>query len=182
MAESGKTAYSDSDLKIIAGLAIGLTIEKIADLAEISVSTVKRRKSATEIARGEAIMRGLIAQGETKTLEKVARDANERMTDVFDRAFALSEKLLNKAEALGDGATVEQLADIHKNFTMWAAKYKLSEAPKRLRHEGSVSHLHGVIQLTAEDKATLMGALRVTQAANKGLIAGADDVIDVDAN
>jgi hypothetical protein len=69
---------------------------------------------------------------------------------MFDRALAISEKALQRAEALGDSITAEEIAAIHKDFTLTFAKFSASEAPKRLEVGGQVEHVHHFLDDTLD--------------------------------
>lgn len=106
---------------------VGVDPEFFRDLSSF-VSTLKDEVIATEISRRQTALK-----------------AEDRIKAVFDRSFRITERLIDKAEEMGDEITVEQAMEIHKNITMWAAKFAASEAPKRVEVKGAFDHKHQVV-------------------------------------
>lgn len=86
----------------------------------------------------------LRAKNTTKAELATAVGAQERIKAVFDRALTITERLIEKAESLGDDLTLAEAMDIHKNLTQWAAKFVASEAPKRLQVESEHVEVHKI--------------------------------------
>lgn len=136
------TIFDDTDLKIGFGRALGISLEKLSEICGVAVSTISRRVQEIRVQRAESIGRMMVAQQGAKIAEDVARSASERMKGVFDKSFQLTERLIKKAESMGDDISLETLMDIHKNLTVWATRYTLSEAPKRIQMSGGQIHAH----------------------------------------
>lgn len=76
---------------------------------------------------------------------EVAEVAEARIKKLFNRAFAITETLIDKAERLGDQITISEAMEIHKAITQWAAKFAASEAPRRMEFAGTVNHDHKLV-------------------------------------
>lgn len=109
------------------------------------------------------------------SVAEVVEEAQTRIKRMFDRSFLLSEKLLERAEELGDEASIEQLMEIHKNMTMWAAKFAASEAPKRLKVEGgaTIEHIH--VMSFAEARNAITAKAEIERIYPKGLLEAPPD-------
>ena len=77
-----------------------------------------------------------------------AQSNEAKIGAIFTRALALTEKALEKAEKLGDEATLDGLVEIHSKITVWASKFAASEAPKRVEIGGKVQHVHVLVDDT----------------------------------
>ena len=181
MVEAGKSSFSDRDLKIAACLALDFTVERTADVVESSISTVKRTKGDSNVARVEAIFRTVLAQSEAKQAESASKSASERISTIVDDGLAVVERAVARAKAKGDEIELREVLAVKKAVTDFL-EYQMSKAPKRVQVDGSHTHTNIHAVLSAEDVKTLMESVRITQAATKGLIGGDADVIDVDAN
>lgn len=176
----------DDRLRVAAAIGFGLTIEKTAEFAGVSGSTVKRWKDDPEIkgvaaivSAGLSVWRALNVDSE---LANINETAEKRIKRLFDRSFLLSEQALKRAEMDGDKVTLEQLMAIHENFTKWAAKYAASEAPKRLDvNQTTTKTVYHVVGL-ADAENILSTQKQLQQIAPKALIAGGQPVIDVIAD
>jgi hypothetical protein len=80
--------------------------------------------------------------------------AVEQIRSVFERSIALTNGLIDRVmeaqqvrcESCGQGeVSIDQLIEIHKSLTTWAAKFTASEAPKRLKLEGGTTTTHVII-------------------------------------
>lgn len=134
--------FDDAELKLGIARGLDLTVEKSAEAASISLSTANRWIVDDKIKRLISITRTAAAGRAEKVATDVVRTAQQRMMWVFDEAFKLTEKLIEKAKEKGDKLTSEELMEIHKNITVWAAKYNVSEAPKRLESYNQNTHVH----------------------------------------
>lgn len=142
-----KADLTDSDWQIAIGYASGMTQEAIAEHLGVSSETIRLRKQDPErhqLDRRTALAEAILARQWAKKLAREGESAEERLKGFFDRSFRVSEALLRKIEAQGDGAEVADLMEVHKNFTMWAAKFAASEKPKHVKTEiaGEVTHTH----------------------------------------
>lgn len=135
-------SFDDKELKLGIARGLDLTVEKAAELAEVSMSTANRWILDDKIKRLISITRTVCAQRTEKVTAEVANDARTRMSKIFDSALTKTEQLLRKMDEKGDNATVEELMEVHKYITMSAAKYQLSEAPKRIKIDEEHRHLH----------------------------------------
>lgn len=134
--------FDDKELKLGIARGLDMTLEKSCEIAEISMSTGNRWIVDDKLKRLIALTKTVVAQRTEKMTSEVVRTAQQRMMWVFDEAFKLTEKLIEKAKGRGDELTAEELMDIHKNITVWAAKYNVSEAPKRLESYNQNTHVH----------------------------------------
>jgi hypothetical protein len=146
-------AKDDLDIKFGICSGVGLTVEATAELCDVSRTTfyehTKKNLAAFDRWRrfGEQLKLKAIEPAVKKA--EVASTNEERMSAVFLRGLSLSEKLLQKIEDKGEEATIEELRDIHKQFTRWAAPWAASQAPKRVQIEGEVVHAHTMLDETA---------------------------------
>lgn len=83
-------------------------------------------------------VKALDASRAAKSVTLVTEKAETRIKNIFDRSFRITEKLIDKAEKLGDNITVKEAMAIHENITVWASKFVASEAPKRF--DGTMTH------------------------------------------
>lgn len=148
MENSPESSFSDLDIKIGVARALGLSNEKTAEVADCSISTVKRRIVEPDIKRLEALARTILTLADANKASAVVATAQERVSALFDRAFLITERLIQKAEDLGDLITLEQAMDIHKNLTVWAGKHVVSEAPKRLEVDQKHEVTHRMVPST----------------------------------
>lgn len=168
----------DDRLRAAVAFGFDLIAEKAAEFAGVSLSTVKRWKSDPEMLAVSEAVRACHSVSRSRDLESAATevltDNTSRMKSVLDRALKQTERALTLIENEGS-PDFQQLLAVHQNFTMWATKFFVSEAPKRLQMEGSHTHTHvHVISLAeaANHHAT-------KQLVSVPLIAGVADVIDV---
>lgn len=178
---SRRSGCDELSHRVAVGRALGWTLERIAESTERSVSTIHGRTSDPEVVQLEALTRTMLAQSEAKSVEKAVKTAKERMAFIFDASFRQTELLLQKAEAKGDELTIDQLMEIHKNITVWATKYELSEAPKRMQVEGSHTHTHVHTLSLAEAENVIATRRQLTSVQERPLIAGETNVIDAEA-
>lgn len=74
----------------------------------------------------------------SKNVSLVAEKAETRIKRMFDRSFRITERLIEKAEKLGDDITIKEAMEIHDKITVWSSKFAASEAPKRF--DGTTTH------------------------------------------
>lgn len=138
----------DVDWKIAVCLGLGMSQEKCAEHLGITRQTIfnHTKKDPEFFQSAVATVKAIRDLTQTANISSAALAAEDRIKSFFDRSFRLSEQLLTEAEQ--NGADPAQLMEIHKNFTMWAAKFAASEAPKRMKFEGSIEHEHKLIDAT----------------------------------
>ncbi len=168
---------SGEQIRAAVARGLGFSHAKVAEFSCVSESTVKRWQSTPEydslvsvVAECNAIFRSTATQ---ETLADATKSAAERVASLFDRAFKLTEKLIAKAEQDGDSATIEDLMEIHKNITVWAAKHVVSEAPKRMQIESTNKHEHVHVFSLAEAENLLATKNELARVQPKALIAEA---------
>lgn len=146
-------AKDDLDIKFGICSGIGLTVEATAELCDVSRTTYYERtkKNLPTFNRWHDFAAKLRERAIAPAIKKaeVASTNEERMSAVFLRALTLSEKRLERAEALGEEISDEELRAIHKDFTKWAAPWAASQAPKRIQVGGEVVHTHTLLDDTA---------------------------------
>lgn len=160
--------FDDKELKLGIARGLDLTVEKSAEAAEVSMSTANRWILDDKIKRLISITRTVAAGRAEKVATDVVRTAQQRMMWVFDEAFKLTEKLIEKAKEKDDKLTTEELMDIHKNITVWAAKYNVSEAPKRLESYNQNTHVHAHV-IGFADAAHILETRRIIAAAQQSI-------------
>lgn len=167
--------YEETDRRIAIALGVGMPIDRAADYLGISPTTIYNHLDSPSRAFIDTLkseIEAAIAVKGARIAEKANKTIETRIKDLLDRSFTLTEKAIEKAEALGDDATLPQLIEIHENFTKWATKFVTSEAPKRLALEGQVDHVH-----THQISGALMARLDRLEAERRPAITG--EVIDV---
>lgn len=137
MTEPRRTSFCD-DLTHEIGIArgLGFTIERAAEVCGASESTVKRRLAEPSTIQIEALTKKLLALSEQKIAEVAFEDAKSRISRILAKSLGASERLVDEALASGD---FTQLLTAHK-VGEWAARFEVSEAPKRLKVEQSHEH------------------------------------------
>lgn len=168
----------DDRLRAAVAFGFDLTAEKTAEFAGVSLSSVKRWKTDPEITAVTETVRACHSIARSRDLESAATDAltdnAERMKRVLDRALRQTERALTAIEN-EENPDFQQLLAVHQNMTMWATKFFVSEAPKRLQMEGSHTHTHVHVISLAE----AANHHETKQLVSRPLIAGAANVIDV---
>lgn len=139
-------------IKCAIARGVGLTLQQTADVTQTSMSSVQRYLRDDICPEIEAFTRGAAAMNHTIAVEGVQKSATDRMEWVFDNSFKLTERLIKRALDKGDEATAEELMEIHKNITVWAAKYRMSEAPRRLQIDATHAHEHKHVVTLSEAK------------------------------
>lgn len=134
---------------------LGLTVEETVSACGLSSNQTYYNRTAKDAARFDALRTFTEARAEQIVAKRVGKISTsvsneERIGQLFGRALALSERLLSKAEEKGDDITLDELSEIHKTFTQWAAKYAASEAPKRIQVGGQVEHVHVLADETVD--------------------------------
>jgi hypothetical protein len=119
----------------------------------------------------ESLVRTCVAQSDQKVAEAAFEDAKGRITRILAKALGASEALVDRAIESQD---FSQLRDAH-NVGMWAAKFEVSEAPKRLQVEQTHTH-----QMSEELIERLKGLDRLIPQYDRLLLSAPKDVIDVD--
>ena len=123
-----------------------MSVEKTAEFLGVAPNTVRNRIDGNRqyVMAVKAETESVLAVSAAKKVEELVRPAEERIKSFFDRAFRLSERALERAEAQGEDIDIKTLMAIHKDFTVWSAKFSASEAPKRLEVGGGVEHVHTI--------------------------------------
>lgn len=183
MSIDGRRKDLDDD-RLKTGIAFGFNAsqEDTAEFAGKSLSTVKRWKTDPEIIRvSEAVAayKSIDASKRVKNaVTEAVGNAEDRIRRIFDRATRLTERAVERVEALGDNATIEELMEMHKQITVWASKYAASEAPKRISVEGTMEHTFKAA-ISLADAENLLIARKQLHNIGPKLIAGESDVIDL---
>jgi hypothetical protein len=140
-----RAGENEFDRKLGIALGTGMSVEAAATFLDCSPGTVRNHLDSIN----RAYIMGIKAETEaalavtaSKKVTDVLKPAEERIKSFFDRSFRLSEKALERAEAMGEEIDLRALMAIHKDFTTWSAKFSASEAPKRLEVNGSVEQVH----------------------------------------
>lgn len=164
-------------------LGLGFTNEEAAKFAGKSIDVVKRYKTDPPVQTVIAHVEAAVAIGRSKSIGEAVSDASEAAEDrikrLFDRTFKLTERLVQKAEELGEDATAADLMDIHKNITMWASKFAASEAPKRFDVNSKSTQLHVHVFSLAEAGNLLATKKELASLQPKALIAEATVIRDI---
>lgn len=95
-------------------------------------------------AKAELLADKTVAARITKL--KANDNAEERIKALFGRAFAMTEKVIERAEQQGDAVSLETAMEIHQKITIWASKFVAQEAAKRVEVTGAVLHGHVALQ------------------------------------
>lgn len=182
MTVSRRRADLDDDrLKAAVAFGFGLTNEKTAEFAGVSVSTIKRWKDDPEIKRVGSVIDACQTVAKSLAIKDSVSDvvssAEDRIKAVFDRSLKLTERAIKNAEDAGNDLSLAELMEIHNKITIWASKYAASEAPKRMQYEGSVQHAHVHVVGFAEARRMLETAKEIDSAIGQHLIAGDAEVI-----
>ena len=148
-----KVGHNEQDQKIGIALGAGMSVEKAAEFVGIAPNTLRAHldTNGTYILAVKAETETALALTASKKVQDVVKPAEDRIKSFFDRSFRLSERALAEAERQADEAEkggadnkvdLKALMAIHKDFTVWAAKFSASEAPKRMEMTGSVEQVH----------------------------------------
>lgn len=150
----------DFDWRVALCLGLGMTQEQTAEYLGCVRQTIGNHldKNSKFFDRAINEVQTIKARAVTPVVNEVIEVAEERIKKLFNRAFAITEKVVSKAEGLGDDITLAQALEIHKSLTQWAAKFAASEAPRRVQLEGKVQHNH--VQVPAALFAALEGVMR----------------------
>ena len=125
-----------------------------ASLLNVGESTLYNRsaKHPAFYDKVRAFVEARLAERDAKSAARTANkssdliaSAQDRIKGLFDKAFLVSERAVNRALEMGDDIGYEQALEVHKSFTTWAAKFAASEAPKRLEMAGRVDHQHHLV-------------------------------------
>jgi len=135
---------SGLDWKIAICFGLDQTQNATADLLGVTRQTVANHVSANPTFFDILVpfVKTLEATRQSKNVTLVAEKAELRIKRMFDRAFAITERLIKKAEDLGDKITIEQAMEIHSKITVWASKFTASEAPKRSDQTTTHTEIH----------------------------------------
>jgi hypothetical protein len=144
--EKGTRTLDEKRLRIGVALGMGNTPHNVGELAGITDRTVDHWKKDPEVQWVQQIVAEIHSCSRAAMVQREAISASERIKWVFDRSFAITERAIDRVEALGDEAKHADLMEIHKSITMWAAKFVVSEAPKRLEvdSKSEVTYQHVV--------------------------------------
>jgi len=169
-------------LKVAIGYGFGFSNAAAAEFGGVSESSAKRWKTDPEIVNVTEAVAACLSLWRSKQVKTAVAEAvdnaEERIGRIFDRATRLTERAVKKVEDMGDNATLEMLMDMHKQITTWAAKYRVSEAPKRMQLEGSQTHTH-VHVLSLAEAGQIWERKKQIETIGRPLLAGAPNVIDV---
>lgn len=171
-------------LKVAIAFGFGFSNNAAAEFGGVSESSAKRWKTDPEIVNVTEAVAACKSLWQSKNVKNAVssavESAEERIGRIFDRATRLTEAAVKKVEEMGDNASLEQLMEMHKQITTWAAKYRVSEAPKRMQLEGSQTHTH-VHVLSLAEAGEIWARRKEIQTIGRPQIAGATNVIDVNA-
>ena len=144
----------------------GLTDAKVADYLNVSTVTVMRDRKNNQQLFDEfgRYVEGLIELYLSDRLlkRKASATAEQKIAEMFERSYAISEKSISKAEKLisileqksednpgdveqtiKDLRTIYELSsEIHDKFTTWAARFVAEEKPKGLKVQAQIQHSH----------------------------------------
>lgn len=146
-------APDELDIKIALCAGFGLSVERMLEVCDINSPQTfynRQRKWPEHFERWRSWSERAVLAAVDARVKKAedTQKAEARITEVFARALRLSEKLLDKAEKLGDAASEKLLFKIHNDFTKWASNYAASAAPKRIQLSGEVHHTHALADET----------------------------------
>ena len=122
------------DWRIAICLGLDMTQQETAEAVGVSRATVYSHLATNTrfFDYATACVRTINAMRVSKSVTQVTDRAEMRIKKLFDRAFIVTERLVAKAEKMGDEITWEKAMEFHKALTIWASKFSASEAPKRL--------------------------------------------------
>jgi DNA-binding CsgD family transcriptional regulator len=139
-----KIGESEQDRQIGICLGSGMSPERAATHLGVAANTVRNHiaTNGDYILKVKSETETILAVNAAKKVADVVGTAEERIKGLFDKAFRLTERAIQKAEDKGDDIELSELMEIHNRITVWASKFAASEAPKRLEVNGSVEQVH----------------------------------------
>lgn len=141
-------------------VGLGMTIEEAADAVGLTRHTYYAHQKQDPELFDKWISYGSTIGDKTVGLRIAKINASEKAEDriktLFGRAFAITEKVIEKAEALGDNITIDAAMEIHQKITVWAARFTAQEAAKVVKVSGGVLHGHVMLQ---DDTVSALGSL-----------------------
>lgn len=177
-----RKGLEDDRLKVAIAYGLGFTNPEAAEFGGVSESTAKRWKTddltrwvSNAVAAGLSIYKSRQVKN---AVDEAVESAEDRIGRLFDRSLRFAERILQKAESKGDEIEIEEAKYIYENIAKWAAKYKVSEAPKRMEFEGKQTHTH-VHVLSLAEAGNIWERRKQIESVGRPLIAGESNVIDV---
>ncbi len=152
--------HDETDWQLAVCLGLGMSQLKSAEYVGITDRTLLRHKANSPefFDRNVAFVRGVKENALTNIVAARSEQAEDRIKGLFNRAFKLTEKAIERAEKDQDDLTLAELIKIHKEFTVWSASFAASQAPKRVEVKGEVEHTHSLVP--ASVFAAIQGVMR----------------------